>query len=184
VPTPLVLSVLGPDRPGLVSELSALVAAHGGNWLESRMVQLAGQFAGAALVMVPDEQVASLTAALHGLGAAGLRVTASPAAPPAPRDGGRRLKLGIVGQDRPGILRDVTVVLARQGVTIDELSTEVASGSFSGETLFRASCRVLAPAALSDAALRAALEHLANELIVDIEADRPEPRVDAGPAGV
>ncbi len=156
MPAPLVLSVLGPDRPGLVSELSALVAVHGGNWLESRMVQLAGQFAGAVLVMVPDEQAAPLTAALHGLGTTGLRITASPAALPGPRDGGRMLKLGIVGQDRPGILRDVTTVLARQGATIDELSTEVASGSFSGETLFRASCRVLAPAALSDAALRAA----------------------------
>ena len=94
------------------------------------------------------------------------------------------LKLGIVGQDRPGILRDVTTVLARQGATIDELSTEVASGSFSGETLFRATCRVLAPAALSDAALRAALEHLGPELIVDIEAAPPAPRVDAGSPGV
>ncbi len=75
-------------------------------------------------------------------------------------------------------------MLARQGATIDELSTEVASGSFSGETLFLASCRVLAPAALSDAALRAALEHLGPELIVDIDADPAAPRVDAGPAGV
>ena len=79
------------------------------------MVQLAGQFAGAVLVMVPEEQVAPLTAALRGLGAAGLRVAASPAALPAPRDGGRMLKLGIVGQDRPGILRDVTAVLAGGG---------------------------------------------------------------------
>ncbi|HEX4261441.1 MAG TPA: ACT domain-containing protein [Acetobacteraceae bacterium] len=184
MPTALVLSVLGPDRPGLVAELSTLVAAHGGNWLESRMVQLAGQFAGAVLVMVPEAQVAALTASLQALGGAGLRVVASPAAPAGGREAGRMLRLAIVGQDRPGILRDVTAVLARQGATIDELSTEIASGSFSGETLFRATCRVRAPASLSDAALREALEHLAPELMVDVEPNGSAPRVDAAPDAV
>jgi glycine cleavage system regulatory protein len=165
----LVLTVLAPDRPGLVNELSEAVAAVGGNWLESRMVQLAGQFAGAALVAVPSEAVAELTNALRVREADGLRVQVHPASRPGQALLGRTLLVSVVGQDRPGILRDVTTVLTRHRVTIDELSTEVVSGSFSGEMLFRATAHVRAPEEMSEDDLRRALECLANELIVDVE---------------
>ncbi len=45
----LVLTLIGPDRPGLVEAVAEPIAAHGGNWLESRMAHLAGQFAGIVL---------------------------------------------------------------------------------------------------------------------------------------
>ena len=35
--TNLLLTYVGEDRPGIVQELSALVSAHEGNWLESKM---------------------------------------------------------------------------------------------------------------------------------------------------
>ena len=50
--TYLVLTVIGDDRPGLVEALAETIAAHEGNWLESRMSHLAGKFAGLLRVSV------------------------------------------------------------------------------------------------------------------------------------
>ncbi|HAW24640.1 MAG TPA: glycine cleavage system protein R, partial [Pseudomonas sp.] len=41
----LVLTVIAEDQPGLVECLAKCIAEHGGNWLESRMSRMAGQFA-------------------------------------------------------------------------------------------------------------------------------------------
>jgi glycine cleavage system regulatory protein len=164
--TSLILTVIGPDRPGLVRALSETVAAHGGSWLESRMARLAGQFAGIVRLEAPD----SLLDDLRGLERQGLRIvvqsgtsgTALPAMAP-------RLALEVVGNDRPGIVRDIAQVLAENGVNIEELTTGVASGSFSGETLFRVTALVRAPDTAAMDAMRTGLEHLGNELMVDIQ---------------
>jgi glycine cleavage system regulatory protein len=120
MPTSLVLTIVGPDRPGLVSLISDRATAHGANWLESRMANLAGQFAGIVLLQVPDSKVDALVRSLGEFEAQGLRVTALRG------QGGatlpmRRLHLELTGQDRPGIVRDISGALARQGVSIDEL---------------------------------------------------------------
>ena len=60
----LVMTVIGPDRPGLVDSVAALVAEHGGNWLESRMSRLGGHFAGILRVDVPGENEPELVAGL------------------------------------------------------------------------------------------------------------------------
>ena len=63
----LVMTVIGPDRPGLVQLLATRVADHGGNWLESRMCRHGGQFAGLLRVEVAEEQSDALRRALAGL---------------------------------------------------------------------------------------------------------------------
>jgi glycine cleavage system regulatory protein len=170
----LILTVIGSDRPGLVRTLAEAVAAHGGSWLESRMARLAGQFAGIVRVEAPD----SLLADLRALEGQGLRIvvqsgddgTAAAAPMPAPR-----LALEVVGNDRPGIVRDITQILAGCGVNIEELITGVASGSFSGETLFRATALLRAPDEDAVEAVRAGLEQLGDELMVDIQIAPDEP---------
>ena len=72
--TSLVVTVIGPDRPGLVSELSDRGKAHGASWAESRMQSLAGQFAGIVRFEVDAARAEPLAAALAGLEALGLRV--------------------------------------------------------------------------------------------------------------
>jgi glycine cleavage system regulatory protein len=171
----LILTVVGPDRPGLVRSLAHAVAAHGGSWLESRMARLSGQFAGIVMVEIAVPQ--SLVADLRGLESEGLQIVVHPgtiAEPPA----GERLAVEVVGNDRPGIVRDVARVLAAHGVNIEELNTGVVSGSFSGETLFRATAFVRAPDAAAVAAIRSGLEFLGNEMMVDIQ-----PAGDAAPSG-
>jgi glycine cleavage system regulatory protein len=160
----LILTVVGPDRPGLVRALSEAVAARGGSWLESRMARLAGQFAGIVLVEAPE----SLAADLRALESQGLRIVVHSGAAGAVAAAEPRLALEVVGNDRPGIVRDIAQILAGSGVNIEELTTGVASGSFSGETLFRVTALVRAPSAAAVEAVRAGLETLGNELMVDI----------------
>jgi glycine cleavage system regulatory protein len=169
----LILTVIGPDRPGLVRALAQAVAAHGGSWLESRMARLGGQFAGIVLVEAPD----SLLDDLRALENEGLRIVVQTGSA-TPAQTGERLAVEVVGNDRPGIVRDVARVLAEHGVNIEELTTDVVSGSFSGETLFRATALVRAPNAASVAAIRTGLEFLGNEMMVDIHpaGDAASPR--------
>ncbi|MCP5425916.1 MAG: ACT domain-containing protein [Gammaproteobacteria bacterium] len=169
--TALVLTLIGDDRPGLVDAVSATIAEHGGNWQESRMAQLAGKFAGILLAEVADSQVEALTADLRRLQTQGLNVTVERSDQSAKESTYRSLHLNLVGQDHPGIVRDVSHVLASRGINIEELSTECSSASWSGETLFHATAHLQVPRELSSDELREVLEGLANELMVDIALD-------------
>lgn len=170
----LILTVIGPDRPGLVRALAQAVADRGGSWLESRMARLAGQFAGIVLVDAPMDVVDDL----RRLEQEGLHILVQPAgaAEPVASARGERLVLEVTGNDRPGIVRDVTRILANSGVNIEELTTHVESGSFTGGTLFRAAAVLRAPNPEAVETARAGLEQLGNELMVDVRpaADRPE----------
>lgn len=165
--THLVLTVIAADRPGLVSQLSDTITAGGGNWLDARMASLAGQFAGILLVSVSAERADALAAALQAL--PGLRLVIEKSAESAAASG-TALQLELLGQDRPGIVRDISRVLAEHGVSITDFETERSSGSFSGEAMFKARARLQLPPGLDDHTLRQALEALANELMVDLSA--------------
>lgn len=171
---PLVLTVTGPDRPGLVRSVSEEVADAGGDWLESRMATLAGTFAGVVLVAVPEERSAALARQLASLEAQGLRVSIEPATAEPAQAAGRVVQLELVGQDHPGIVRDVSRLLAGREVSVEELETDTLSGAFSGETLFKARARLRVPATLSILELRDVLEALAHELMVDINLEAME----------
>lgn len=164
----LVMTVIGQDRPGLVESVAGLVTDHGGNWLESRMSRLGGQFAGILRVAVPPDVEARLVAALRQLDARGLTIVVhSDQAPPLP-PAARLSLLEIVGQDRPGIVRQISRALANHGVNVEDLQTECASAAMSGETLFKARAKLSLPDACDTAALRRELEQIAEDLIVDI----------------
>jgi glycine cleavage system regulatory protein len=160
----LILTIVGPDRPGLVRALSEAVAARGGSWLESRMARLAGQFAGIVLVEASE----SLRDDLRALENQGLRIVVVSGV--AAEAIGIRLVLEVVGNDRPGIVRDMTAVVAANGINIEELTTGVLSGSFSGDLLFKATALLRAPNTEAVEAMRTGLEALGNELMVDIQA--------------
>jgi glycine cleavage system regulatory protein len=164
----LVMTVIGQDRPGLVDAIAGLVAGHAGNWLESRMSRLGGHFAGILRVEVPEEQVPPLSAALSALQSQGLTVVVHPDQPPPAPSSPRLSLLAIVGQDRPGIVRQISHTLAGYGVNVEELHTQCASAAMSGETLFTARAKLSLPAQCNAAELRRRLEEIAGDLIVDI----------------
>jgi glycine cleavage system regulatory protein len=164
----LVLTIIGADRPGLVELVAARVAEHGGNWLESRLCHLGGQFAGIVRVEVPAAKAAALRQALQQLETAGLRVTADAGGDAVPLTG-FAATLELVGHDRPGILRTVSGVLAVHRVNVEELSSECVPAPMGGGELFQARARVLVPAGVKLETVRADLERIAQDLMVDLK---------------
>ena len=175
----LVLTVIGQDRPGIVNRISDVAQRFGANWAGSRMAGLAGQFAGIVHFQVPDEKLEALAAALRALGSVDLVVVIAEgdaSTVPAPQ---RIVRLELVGNDRPGIVRDLSGCLARRGVSIEELHTEFVSAPMSADPLFKVNALLAVPAGLPDAELKRELETLATEMMVDFEleahANRDEP---------
>lgn len=164
----LVLTVIAADQPGLVERLAKCIAEHGGNWLESRMSRMAGQFAGILRVAVPQAAHAELTAALQGLEAQGIRVLLAHSGTEPPSSW-QEIQLELVGNDRPGIVRDITHLLAEHGVNLESLDTEVLPAPMSNEPLFRAEARLAVPSELSLELLQERLETLANDLMVELK---------------
>lgn len=164
----LVLSVIGDDRPGLVSTVARLVEERGGSWQRSQMARLAGKFAGVALVDVPDAEVAALEEQLSGLGSEGLQVRVDRADTGSRASDAGDVSLRLLGQDRPGIVAEISAALAAHQVGIDELVTDVRDAPMAGGSLFEVEARLSVPAATDLAAVREALERLADELMVDL----------------
>ena len=163
----LVMTVIGNDRPGLVDSVASIVAEHGGNWLASRMSRLGGQFAGIVQVDVPSQSAQSLTDALKALDSRGLTVVVHSDQPQSVAARQTNI-LEIVGQDRPGIVRQISHTLAEFGVNVEELHTECSSAAMSGETLFKARAVLNIPASCNIFELRQKLERIAADLIVEI----------------
>jgi len=169
--TSLVVTVIGPDRPGLVSLISDRGKALGASWAESRMASLAGQFAGIVRFDVAADFAEPLAVSLLELESLGLRVVIARGKDVAEPPASHLVKLELVGHDRPGIVRDISRVLADSKVSIEELQTEIASGAMSGGQMFQARALLRVPAALATDELRRVLEAIANDLMVDIALD-------------
>jgi glycine cleavage system regulatory protein len=166
----LVLTAIGDDHAGLVSELSGVIADHGGNWEKSRMAHLAGKFAGIVMVTVAEDDAEDLIRDLRPLEARGLLdITAALSTEAQPAGAAMRLTLELVGLDQPGIVRDISDALAARGVSIEELETEISSAPMDGGTLFKARAVLALPDDVSAEALADVLEQLAHQLMVDIE---------------
>jgi glycine cleavage system regulatory protein len=167
--TSIVMTVVADDHPGIVEELSDALATHGGNWTESSMMTLAGKFAGILLAEVPEDRADSFLRVLESLEIGGIEIVAQRSGAPVRPAGANEFSIELVGQDHPGIVHDITAVLASLNINVLELETTVQSASMSGESLFIAHARILVPGDVPLDRLRAEMEELANELMVDIE---------------
>jgi glycine cleavage system regulatory protein len=162
----LVMTIIAPDRTGLVEALARAVADHDGNWLESRMCRLGGEFAGILRIELPADRQSALLDNLQKI--SGLNVVARLDARTAPPKAARETTLEIIGHDRPGIVRETTSALARAGVNVEEFSSECLSAPMSGEPLFLANARLALPDHCDLPALKRQLEKIAADLMVDI----------------
>ena len=164
--TSVILTVVGSDRPGLTQALADAVLAAGGNWLESHLSRLGGKYVGSVLVELPEEGLAKLEETARAIDAVGLKV-AVVGADAEPQAAGTALQLDLVGQDRPGIVREVTTVLAGLGVNIEDFVTSRENSSMSGALLFRASARLMVPDGTHPDEVQNALERISGEIMVD-----------------
>ena len=165
----LVLSVIGDDRPGLVSALADAVADGGGNWERSQLAQLAGKFAGIVVVAVPAERAEGLIAAVTGLDGL-LEVAVHSGDKGASREGEwPTLTINVLGNDRAGIVQELSAALSGSGVTIENLTTGTREAPMAGGMLFEAELHVMVPPSVDLDAVRADLERIAAELLVDLD---------------
>ncbi len=175
MPHTLVLTLIGHDRAGLVEMVAQTLTDHGANWLDSRMSRLGGRFAGILMVEVEDAKSTGLRQSLLGLEARGLSVVVEDAGDAVVE--GRRMKLSLLGQDRPGIVRQISEALASRRVNVEELSTGTRSAPMSGDLLFFAEASLLVPLELSAVELGRVLEGIAADLMVDLSLDEaPSPQ--------
>lgn len=163
----IILSAIGSDRPGLTQALADAVHSAGGNWLESHLSHLGGKYVGAVLVEIDGDKLGALQQAIHRVDAGGLHVSLVPASDVADARA-TAMRIEVVGQDRPGIVREVTTVLAKLGVNIEDIATQTENGAWSGERLFRANLRVSLPAGMEAEQVQQALEAISGEIMADL----------------
>jgi glycine cleavage system regulatory protein len=165
----LIVSAMADDRPGLVESLSSAIKDNNGNWLESRMAHMAGKFAGIVRIQVPASHQESLKAALNGLSDQGWTISIEDINAQATTESGQKLSVSIVGNDRPGIVQEVSAVLAAQGVNVLELNTHYESAAMSAEPLFKAVAKVLMPSGIDADDVIDRLENISNDLMVETQ---------------
>ena len=166
--TSIVLTVIADDRPGVIQTVSSVVTEFGGSWTQSSMSSLAGHFAGILLVSIPADRTQAFIGKLRSLESDGLRVTANVSSEPSASGETHHYALELVGNDRPGIVHDITSLLTRHNVNVLNLETIVEAASMGGGELFKATAELVVPVTADVDILESEIEELANDLMVDI----------------
>ena len=174
----LVVTAVGPDRPGIASDFTGHVHAAGANLADSRMMNLRGHFALIALVEGNADVLESLKRRLRE-SAASLALTfefsAAPgsarSSPEAEARKGVPFRLKTYSMDQPGIVHKVTTFLREQHINVEELETGLESAPFMGTPVFTMELVMLVPPSANVKALRRSLEELGDTLNCDIDLD-------------
>jgi glycine cleavage system transcriptional repressor len=151
----LVLTALGPDRPGLVNEISAMVLAAGANLEDSRMAILGGEFALLVLLSGDADAIAAVESCAADLGPKlGLQLLSKPTSSPQAARDFLPYKIRVTGVDRPGIVQGVASVLAGRGVNVASLESRLAYAPESGTPMFILEAALQIPSQLGLSELR------------------------------
>lgn len=165
----LVLVFTSPDRPGIVERITSTVVEFGGNWVESRLTRLCGDFAGLAHVTVAVEQESALTLALEGLQTDELVIHIKPARDLGSQGNCHAVQLVLTGADHEGIVNKVASHLAKMGVNVEAMETSISHASTSGIPLFTMRSELRVPPEYALDSLKSDMRDVADQLGVDIE---------------
>jgi len=166
--TSLVVSIVGADRQGIVSSLAERAQRFGANWAASRMTRLAGEFAGMVHLEVPRENADALATSLRDLASSGLQVVVARSDGTNVASTLRVVELELVGEDRLGIVSNLTKLLAGRGISIESIHTDIVRSGVSGKQTFKVEAHLLVPASVSVEALQQEVGSLAREMMLDI----------------
>ncbi|MBK1832718.1 glycine cleavage system protein R [Roseibacillus ishigakijimensis] len=164
----LVLTILGPDRRGIVDSLATTVNERGGSWQESQMARLAGQFAGIVKVTCPREQADNLAQALQAQASENLQISVAREEEVAPNTERTLYLLDVLGNDRPGILSEVSRALRAHHANIVAMETRLEPAPQSGQPIFHTIATVALEDEGSPENLGQGLEALSPDLQVTV----------------
>jgi glycine cleavage system regulatory protein len=155
-----------------VEQLSGVIKRHQGNWLESRLSQLGGKFAGLILVSLPAEHASALESDLGALDRESLNVSVTATGEQAVPEVGSRITLSVIGPDRQGIVQEISRVLASEKINVIELDSAVSSAAMSAEMIFNARIDACIPEGTDLDSLRDTLETIAEDMTLEIDLER------------
>ena len=166
----LTLTIITDDRPGIVEKIAKVVLLNQGSWLESNMSRLAGKFAGVLLVKISQNNQANLLKDLKELSNEGIKIIAE-LTNNLSHEPGKRYLLNLVGNDRPGIIGELSSILTKLNINVEELCTNCEDAPMSSELLFRAYAVINFSGAskVSSALIQEELELLSDDLIIELE---------------
>jgi glycine cleavage system transcriptional repressor len=171
----LVLTAVGPDRPGIAAELSGEIHAAGANLADTRMVNLRGKFALVALVQGASSVLSGvrerLEAAAPRIGLSIDFAAPSSLEPSSSNREGVLIRLKTYSMDQPGIVHAFTTALREKRINIEELETRLESAPFMGSPVFTMEIVMLVPSKVSMKALRQSVESLGDTLNCDVDLD-------------
>ena len=166
----LVLTAIGPDRVGLVENLSAFISARGCNIEDSKMAVFYGEFAVIALISgdAPNlSRVASEYREVEIL--TGLSVAVKRPAERKPSIAFLPYRLTASCMDHPGIVYHISGLLRTLGVNIESMETRTYSAPVSGTPLFQLEADLSVPSRANIKDVRERLEELQREQNIDID---------------
>jgi glycine cleavage system regulatory protein len=163
----LVLTIISDDRAGIVEQVAQTISKHGGNWMESSMARLAGKFAGILMIEVDAAHQQSLEQDLDALTAHGIKVTLENSGPQTD-DEAHISCLEIVANDRPGIVGEISSLLAANQVNLVSLETFCENAPMSAGMMFYAHAYTQLPTGMSEEQLTRLLESLSDDLMVEV----------------
>lgn len=165
----LVFTIIAQDKPGIVTSIAAVVNEHQGNWLDSRMSQLAGEFAGIVHIEVDIDKKAGLEQALAALNEKDIAITIRQAGHDIDTGSYKLHEIEIFGNDRPGIVAEVSKLFSEKGINILEFDTDISEASMAGGLLFHADAVIAVNKGTDLDQLQDKLHDIANALALDIE---------------
>jgi glycine cleavage system transcriptional repressor len=171
----VVLTAVGPDRPGLVNQLSSLIRQAGASIEDSRMAILGGEFAMILLISGPAsaiERTDELGARVEG--DLGLRCILKETPSPAHRPSEYLLyRIEVSGADRPGIVQAIAAILAGRGINIATFESRLSYAPFSATPLFLLDAALQVPS-------KTVLSELRSELVAACEEENLDFRLEPG----
>jgi glycine cleavage system transcriptional repressor len=171
MPANIVFTLTGPDRVGLVEDVTRVMLELDGNVETSRAVRLGGEFAILMLVTVPPERVGELDSGFLHLTSSGYRVTIGETEDTyeATHRGWLPYRIEVRGADHEGIIHDIAHGLSQRGISIESMDTGTSEASVSGAPLFHMTALVVVPPELPDSQWRPELQEAAGHANVDID---------------
>ena len=173
--THVIMTVVSDDKPGVVEAIAKVVSDQQGNWLESRLAQLAGKFAGVVRISISPEQLPVLNEALSSLSSEGIFVRAEE--DQASKETSKetpRAHFHALGADRAGIVREISQAFANKHINVIELETKLSSMPYSGDPLFEATGFIAIPDPVDIQDVQDELDDIADALALDISVKSSE----------
>lgn len=150
----LAVTAIGPDRAGVVRDLSQAISAAGGSIRESRMIALGTEFAVMMLVSGNWHTVAKLQNSLLALQQQSDLTVTVRETQPRPAEAAAPYTIDVVTLDHEGIVFGLSNFFATRNLEISEVNTRRYNAPHTGALMFSVQMTVSVPRTVHVATLR------------------------------